>query len=65
MGAAHSETVRENFGQVAAKAAVVIQPSLEADVLRKLEKGSSAFDAANESFFKYLEKGKTFKSITF
>ena len=66
MGAAHRETLRENFGQIAAKAAAVVQPSLGTEILRKLAEHSSAFGAVNESFLKYLEKrGKTFRSITF
>jgi hypothetical protein len=66
LGAAHRETFRENFGQIAAKAAAVVQPSLRTEILHELEGSSSAFRAINESFLKYLEKkGKTFKSITF
>ena len=66
LGAAHRETLRENFGQIAAKAAAAVQPSLEIKILRNLEERSTTFDAVNESFLKFLEKrGKTFKSITF
>ena len=66
LGAAHSETVRENFGQIAAKATAVVQPSLGAEVLRKLEECSDIFHSINESFLKYLEKrGNAFKSVTF
>jgi hypothetical protein len=66
LGAAHRETFRKNFGQIAAKAAAVVQPSLKIEILRKLEGSSGAFRAINESFLQYLEKkGKTFKSITF
>ena len=54
--AAHRETLRENFGRMAAKAAAVVQPSLGVDVLRELEERSSAFDAVKESFLKHLEK---------
>jgi len=66
LGAVHRETLRENFGQIAAKAAAVVQPTLGTEILRSLEDHSSAFRAVNESFLKYLEKrGKAFKSITF
>jgi len=66
LGAAHRETLRENFGQIAAKAAAVVQPTFGTEILRSLEDHSSAFRAVNESFLKYLEKrGKAFKSITF
>jgi len=66
LGAAHRETLQENFGQIAARAAAVVQPTLGTEILCKLEDHSSAFRAVNESFLKYLEKrGKTFKPITF
>jgi hypothetical protein len=66
LGAAHRETLRENFGQIAAKVAALVQPSLGTEILRKLQERSSTFRAINESFLKYLEKrGKTFKSMTF
>jgi hypothetical protein len=60
------ENSQESLGRTAAKAAAVVRPSLENEILGKLEGHSSAFHAVNESFLKYLEKrGTTFKSITF
>ena len=66
MGAAHKGTSTQNFGQIAAKAAARVQPCLGTEILRKLEECSSAFEAVNESFMKYLEnRGNTFQPITF
>jgi hypothetical protein len=66
LGAAHKESSGESFGQMAAKAAAAVQPSLEQGILRELEESSVVFDRINDSFLKYMNKrGGTFRAITF
>ena len=69
LGAAHREIWGESFGQIAAKAAAAVQPSLEPAILRALAEGSavSSFDRINDAFLKFVnsQTNGTFKAITF
>ena len=66
LGAPHRDTGKESLGQIAAKAAAAIQPSLTSQVMRELENSSDVLDQLNDAFVKYMERrGGTFKAITF
>jgi len=66
LGAPHRDTGKASIGQIAAKAAAAIQPSLTNEVIRELERSSDILDQLNDAFVKYMERrGGTFKAITF
>ena len=66
LGAPHRDTGKASFGQIAAKAAAAIQPSLTNEVIRELERSSDVLDQLNDAFVMYMERrGGTFKAITF
>ena len=66
LGAPHRDTGKASLGQIAAKAAAAIQPSLTSQVMRELENSSDILDQLNDAFVKYMERrGGTFKAITF
>jgi hypothetical protein len=66
IGAPHRETGKASFGQIAAKAAAALHPSLPDKVIRDLEENSDAFDRVNDAFIKYVEgREATFTAITF
>jgi hypothetical protein len=52
---------------MAAKAAAVLQPTLEKGILDELEQCSSVLDQINDAFLKYMnyKQRGTFKAITF
>jgi hypothetical protein len=67
LGAAHNEVNEESFGRMAAKAAAVLQPTLEKGILDELEQCSSVLDQINDNFLKYMsyKQRGAFKAITF
>jgi hypothetical protein len=69
LGAAHSETQGESFGQLATKAALAVQPSLEPVILHALSESSAIikFDRINDAFLKFMnsQTDAFFKAITF
>jgi hypothetical protein len=67
LGAAHNEFNKESFGRMAAKAAAVLQPTLEKGILDELEQCSDVLEQINDSFLKYMsyKQRGAFKAITF